>query len=150
MVPAMKPVRLNNHPIILARHFCLMLMVALLANPVLAVVSTAMDCGGRCCCCVDSGHGPTPTISGNTDINSACCGPTGSIPCHLSAGRLPEAPLALIQTTKSSFSDTIHLLPGNSSAGGSPRSHHSSTSKIDTGTIIPIPPLYLQSCRLIC
>ena len=150
MFPVMQPVHLHKPKIILARLFCLVLMVTLLASPVLAVVSTAMDCGGRCCCCADSAHGPTPTIGGNTVMNSACCGPTGSIPCHLSAGRLPVAPLALIQTTKSSLSDTIHLLPGNSNAGVSPQSHHLSISRIDTGAIIPIPPLYLQSCRLIC
>ncbi|MCB2149240.1 MAG: hypothetical protein KQI81_22355 [Deltaproteobacteria bacterium] len=146
----MKPIRLNNRPMILARLFCLVLMAALLANPVLAAVSTAMDCGGQCCCCADTGHGSTPTISGNTDMNSACCGPTGSIPCHLSDGRLPNAPPALIQTAKSSLDSTIFLLPGNRNAGVSPRPRHLSTSRIDTGTIIPIPPLYLQSCRLIC
>lgn len=149
MVPDMRPAQLHKPTIILVRLCCLLLMAALLANPVLAVVSTSMDCGGQCCC-ADTGHGPTPTIGSNTDTNSACCGPTGSTPCHLSAGSLPDAPLALTQTTKSTLSDAVHLQSGSSNAGVSLPSHRLSISKTDIGAIIPLPPLYLQSCRLIC
>jgi hypothetical protein len=134
----------------LARRICLALIVVLLANPVLAVVSTSPDCDGRCCCCEDTGRAPTPKISSNTAMRSACCGPTGSIPCQMSAGSLPDAPLALIQTTQLTLADTIHLLPGSSDEEVSPQSRHLSISSIDTGAIIPITPLYLQSCRLIC
>ena len=135
---------------ILARLFCLTLMMALLANPVLAVVSSSMDCSGSCCCCVDTGPEPTVKISGNSDMNSACCSPTGSIPCRMTTGSLPEAPLALIQATQWAPHDSIPILMSGSNAAMSAQSHRLSISKRDTGTTIPTPLVYLQSCRLIC
>ena len=150
MVPVMKSVRLHKRLMIQARILCLMLMAALLANPVLAVVSTAMDCNGQCCCYADTGHAPTTQISSDTDMNSGCCVPTGSTRCHISAGSLPDTPPALIQTTQESPFNTIHLLLSKSNPAICPQPYRLSISWVDTGPVIPTPPLYLQSCSLIC
>jgi hypothetical protein len=150
MVPTMRPVRLHNRPPILARLFCSVLMVALLANPVLAVVPTSMDCGGPLCCCVDTGLSPTLKISGDTDTRSACCSPAGSILCRMTTGSLPDAPLALIQTTQRPPHDSLAMLTSGSNAAMTAQSDYRFISKRDTDSTIPTPPIYLQSCRLIC
>ncbi len=146
----MKPVQSHKPSLTPARILHLVLMVALLANPVLAAISTSMDCDGQCCCCSDTDNEPTLIIRNKADINSGCCNPAGSIPCQMSTGSLPDAPLALIQTAQTAPFDAIHLLLSSSNATVSDRSHNFSISRIDTGATIPTPPLYLQSCRLIC
>ena len=150
MFPVMRPIRLHKRPMIIVRLFCLTLAVALLANPVLAVVSASMDCDGACCCCTDTGGEPTATISSSTDRDSACCGPTGSVPCRMTAGSLPDAPVALIQATQRASSDTGTMLMSRSDASMSAQAHRLSISTRDTGATIPTLLLYLQSCRLIC
>ena len=150
MVPSMSPIRLHKRPIMLARLFCLTLMLALLANPVLAVVANALDCNGQGCCCADTGRSPTPKISSTTGMNSACCRPTGSMPCHVAADRLPDTPLALIQATQRDTADTFQLLPSGSNAAPSPQSNPLSIARIDKGAMIPTSPIYLQACRFIC
>jgi hypothetical protein len=150
MVPDMRPIRLHNRPIILARLLCLVFMLALLANPVLAVVSTAMGCSGTLCCCADTGLSPTLKIGDDTDTNSACCSPTGSIPCRVTTASLPDAPLALIQTAQRAPHDTIQLLSSGFDAAVNPQTNHISSSRTDTDAVIPTAPLYLQSCRFIC
>ena len=149
MVPVMRPIRFHRRPMILARLVCLALMMALLASPVLAVVSISMECGGPCCC-ADTGPAPTATIRVNADLNSACCGPTQSTPCGMTAGSLPNVPLALIRATQRDNADAIHLLPGGFNAAVNPRSNHLAMPRIDTGENLATSRLYLQSCRFIC
>ena len=150
MVTLMQPHRVHKHPLTMARTICLSLMVALLANPVLAIVLPSMDCDSQCCCCTETGRTTTPTISGNIDRKSVCCEPTGSHPCHMSAGTLPDAPPALIQTMHETPVDPIHLLMRGSNAAACAQAGHLSTSAIDHGPEFPCPPLYLKTCRLIC
>jgi len=134
----------------LARLSCLTLMLALLANPVLAVVATSLDCNGQGCCCADTGRSPTPKISSTTNMNAACCSPMGSMPCHMTTDSLPNAPLALIQATQRGTADTIHLIPNGFNAALNPEANHLSILWIDTDAIIPVSPIYLQSCRFLC
>jgi hypothetical protein len=150
MFPVMAPIRLHKRSRFIARLFCLALMMVLLVDPVLAVVSVSMDCDGRCYCCENTGGEPTATISSNTDMDSACCGPTGSIPCRMTAGSLPDAPVALIYATQQASSDTVTMLISRSDASVSAQLHRLFISTRSSGTTIPTPPLYLQSCRLIC
>ena len=150
MVLFVRSIRLHKRPMILARLLCLTLMLVLFANPVLAVVSTSMGCSGQGCCCTNNGPEPTVKISANTDKNSACCSPRASIPCRVTTNSLPVAPPALTQATQRGTADTIHLLPSGFIAAMSDQSHRLSISIHDTGSTIPAPPLYLQSCRLIC
>ncbi len=146
----MSPIQLHTRPIRLARLFCLTLMLALLANPVLAVVATALDCNGKRCCCADPGPSLTPSIRSDKDMGSACCRPTASMPCHVAADRLSDTPLALIQASQRDTVDTIQLLPSGFNAAQSPQSVRLSIVRIDTGAAVPTSPIYLQACRFIC
>ncbi len=149
MVPAMKPVRAHNRPMVLGRLLCFALVVILLANPVLAVVLTAMDCKGQCCCSPGKGSGLTTTIISNRLASSGCCGPTGSVPCQLSSGTLPDAPLTLIQTNQEPSANAIRPLPSNRAAA-CPQPSSRPIAWVAAGPEFHPPPLYLKTCRLIC
>jgi hypothetical protein len=150
MLPFMRPIQLHQRPITLVRLFCLTLMLALLANPVLALVATSPGCDEQPCCYTDTVPEPPPKISGGTDKNSACCHPTGSMPCHVATDRLPDTPLALIQATQRDSAHGLHLLPSGANAAPTPQANHLSIVRIDNGTIIPTSPVYMQTCRFIC
>lgn len=149
MVPGMKLIRWHKRPWILARIFCIVLMAALCANPLLAALNTFANCDGRCCCCADTGHVPNTKIS-STDMKTDCCDPTGSIPCRMAAGSMPDAPPLLIQTTQISPVGDIHLLLSRSIAARITQSYSLTISWADTGPEPHHPPIYLKICRLIC
>lgn len=145
----MKPVDAHTHPKNLARLICLVVIMVLAAHPALATVAASMDCTGQCCC---AGTGPVPAaaIAGAADRDAGCCGPSGSGPCHMSAGSLPAVEPGLIQTAAPSPVDAIHLLPGKGRTVARWSHDRSPTASVDTASGRCRLPLYLEACRLIC
>ncbi len=149
MFNAMNTLPRHNRPILAGRFFCLMVMAILLANPVLAAVSAALACNGRCCC-TDAEESAAVTIRSVTPAQADCCRPTDAAPCHMSAGSLPDTAPALIHTPDRQTTDPIQLLAGSSHTAADLLPFTSPGSRVAGVPALSDPPLYLQTCRLIC
>jgi hypothetical protein len=149
MFSAMNALPRHNRQILAGRFFCLMVMAILLANPVLASVSAALACNGRCCC-TGAEETTAVTIRSVTSAQASCCRPTDAAPCHMSAGNLPGAAPALIHTPDRPSTNTVYLLSGNCPTATDLLQSPSVRSWITMVLALPDPPVYLRTCRLIC
>ncbi|WP_372682766.1 hypothetical protein [Desulfosarcina sp.] len=145
----MRPLPRHNRPILAGRFLCLMVMAMLLANPVLASVSAALACNGRCCC-TDSEVTAAVTIRSVTSAQAACCRPTDAAPCNMSAGGLPDPAPALVQTPDRQSTDPVQLLSGNSHTAADLLPFTSPVSRVTGVPALSDPPVYLRTCHLIC
>lgn len=150
MVPTMKRFAWHKPHLMAVRIFCLVLMAALSANPILAAVNTVAECGRQCCCYSDTRHEAIRTVNIDSGNYSGCCGPAGISPCHMSDGSMPETPLALIHTAERSPVDPISLLLNPSPPAAKPEAFKLPISWGDAGPEFNPSPLYLKTCRLIC
>jgi len=150
MFIAMKALPRHNRPIMAGRLLCLMVMAILLGNPVLATVSAALTCNGRCCCCTDAEETAAVTIRSIAPAQAACCRPTDAAPCRMSSGSLPDAAPALVHTPDRQSIDPVHLLSGNCRTAADLLPFTSPGSRVTSVLALSDPPLYLRTCRLIC
>ena len=149
MFSAMNPLPRHIRPIWAGRFLCLMVMAVLLANPVLASVSAALACNGRCCC-TDGEETAAVTICSVTSAQAACCRPTDVAPCHMSAGSLPDTSPALIHAPDRQSTDTVYLLSGNCPTATDLLQPSPPGSWFTMVLALPDPPVYLRTCHLIC
>jgi len=149
MFSAMNTLPRHNRPILAWRFFCLTVIAILLANPVLAAVSAALACNGRCCC-ADAEESAAVTIRSIAPAQAACCRPTDAASCRMSSGSLPDTVPALVHTPDRQSIDLVHLLSGNCRPVADLLPFTSPGSQFTGVPTFSGPPLYLQTCRLIC
>lgn len=146
----MRCFRSSERPSTLAVVFCLVLTAALSASPLLAAVDTFAECDSQCCCCRASAHMSAATAGSATGMKAGCCGPSGSSPCHMSAGSLPAPVAAFIQTPQKFPVNPTTLLPDTAHPAGDARAFKAHHFRIDTDPGFNPPALYLKTCRFIC
>ncbi|MEE4112068.1 MAG: hypothetical protein V2I40_04585 [Desulfobacteraceae bacterium] len=140
----------HHRPIMAGRLLCLMVLAILLANPVLATVSAALACNGRCGCCADAEETAAVTVRSLVPANDACCRSTDTTPCNMSARELPDAAPALVPTPDRQSTEPIYPLVGNCCTAADLLQSPHPGSRVNMVLALPDPPLYLRTCRLIC
>lgn len=146
----MKVLPRHNRPFLAGRLFCLTVMAILLANPVLATVSAALACNGQGCCCAEFKETAAVTIRSIAPAQAACCRPMDAAPCNMSDRDLTDVAPALVLTPDRQSNDPLHLLSGNCRTAADLLPSTSPGSRLTGVPTFSGPPVYLQTCRLIC
>jgi hypothetical protein len=149
MYTAMKALPRHPHPMSTARLLCLTVMTILIANPVLAAVSAALACDGRCCC-ADAGEAAAVRIRSLAPTQADCCRPTEAAPCNMSPGSLPDPAPALVHPPDRQTTDPVQLLSADSHTAADLLPSTAPGSRVTGVPDLSDPPVYLRTCHLIC